>query len=237
MSQRYFGLVPAAGGGTRFGHDLPKQYAPIGGVPMLKLAVAALAAAPQIETVFVVLAPGDDRFRSIEWGSLAARIEPLYCGGPARRESVLNGLVALADLAEAEDWVLVHDAARPCLAREDLLRLIDEAGGNHAGSDAGGLLAVRVSDTIKRDDSAGAVERTVPRDRLWQAQTPQMFRYALLLSALRAAATVTDESAAVEAMGLRPRLVPGSPRNLKVTYPEDLELASLIIRAQGKVGI
>ncbi len=223
MPPRYFGLVPAAGGGTRFG--APKQYAHIDGAPMIRHAVASLASAREIETIFVVLAPGDERFRKLDWGSLAARIEPLYCGGATRSESVLNGLIALAPALEGDDWMLVHDAARPCLAREDLRRLIDEV----KDSDAGGILATPVADTLKRSDDARGIVATEPREGLWQAQTPQMFRYAMLLRALRAAPHVTDESAAVEAAGHHPLLVEGSRANFKVTYAGDLPLAELIL--------
>ena len=227
MPSRYFGLVPAAGGGTRFG--APKQYAEIDGAPMIRHAVAALTAAREIETVFVVLAAGDERFRQLDWGPLAERIEPLYCGGATRSESVLNGLIALAPVLEGEDWVLVHDAARPCLAAGDLRRLIDEV--KHG--DAGGILAIPVSDTLKRADDARGIVGTESREGLWQAQTPQMFRYALLLRALRAAPHVTDESAAVEAAGFQPRLVEGSRSNFKVTYAGDLPLAALILHRGG----
>ncbi len=223
MASRYFGLVPAAGGGTRFG--APKQYAQIDGAPMIRHAVAALAAAREIETIFVVLAPGDERFRQLDWGALAERVEPLYCGGAARSESVLNGLIALATVLEGDDWVLVHDAARPCLAREDLRRLIDEV----RDGDAGGVLAIPVSDTLKRSDDARGIVATEPREGLWQAQTPQMFRYATLLRSLRAAPHVTDESAAVEAAGYHPLLVEGNRANFKVTYASDLPLAELIL--------
>jgi 2-C-methyl-D-erythritol 4-phosphate cytidylyltransferase len=223
---RSFGLVPAAGGGTRFAQGARKQYASINGAPMLRHAVGALAAAPEIETVFVVLAPDDEIFRTVEWGALGTRVSPLYCGGTTRRDSVLNGLVAVAAELQAEDWVLVHDAARPCLARSDLLRLIDQAGK----TESGGLLALRLADTLKRGGEDNAVLATEPRDGLWLAQTPQMFRYALLLRALRDAPHVTDESSAVEQAGFRPLLVEGSPRNLKVTYAPDLELAALILQ-------
>jgi 2-C-methyl-D-erythritol 4-phosphate cytidylyltransferase len=184
-------------------------------------------AAPEIDTVFVVLAPDDASFRTIDWGAFGKRLEPLYCGGATRSESVLNGLVAMAPLAEPGDWVLVHDAARPCLARADLSRLIDEV----KVTDSGGILAVPVSDTLKRSDEARSIVATEPRERLWQAQTPQMFRYGVLLRALAAAPRVTDESAAVEALGFRPLLVEGSHGNLKVTYASDLELAALILRS------
>ena len=229
MPFRYFGLVPAAGGGTRFGAaaSAPKQYAEIDGAPMIRHAVDALAAAREIETVFVVLAPGDERFKALDWSGLGGRVEPLYCGGATRSESVLNGLIALAAVLEGDDWVLVHDAARPCLARQDLRRLIDEV----KDGDAGGILAIPVADTIKRGDDARGILATESREGLWRAQTPQMFRYAMLLRALRAAPHVTDESAAVEAAGFHPRLVEGSRSNFKVTYAADLALAALILRS------
>ena len=227
MSFRYFGLVPAAGGGTRFSASTPKQYAAINGAPMLGHAVAALAAAPEIDTVFVVLAPGDTTFRTLDWSGFGKRLEPLYCGGASRSESVLNGLIALVTLLEPDDWVLVHDAARPCLARADLARLIDEVKLTRAG----GILAVPVSDTLKRSDDARTIARTESRDGLWQAQTPQMFRYGVLLGALRAAPHVTDESAAIEIAGFQPRLVEGSRTNFKVTHASDLELAALILQS------
>jgi 2-C-methyl-D-erythritol 4-phosphate cytidylyltransferase len=223
VTARFFALVPAAGGGTRFGEA--KQYAQINGVPMLQHAVRALLRAPEIEHVFVVLTPGDETFKTIRWEASESRVAPLYCGGVERRDSVLNGLVAAASEVEPDDWILVHDAARPCLALADLQRLIDtlKASGD------GGILAVRVSDTLKRGDEENAIVATEPRDGLWQAQTPQMFRYGVLLRALRAAPHVTDEASAVEKAGLKPRLVEGSARNIKVTYPSDLELAALIL--------
>jgi 2-C-methyl-D-erythritol 4-phosphate cytidylyltransferase len=226
-ASRFFGLVPAAGGGTRFAASGdPKQYAPLAGQPMLCHSVMALLAVPEIESVFVVLAPGDELFRTLDWGPHASRIEPLYCGGATRRDSVLNGLVACAADAQADDWMLVHDAARPCLARDDLRRLIDTL----KDGDEGGILATRVSDTLKRGDDADAIVGTEPRDGLWQAQTPQMFRYGALLRALRAAPHVTDEASALEQAGHRPRLVAGSRRNIKVTYPEDLQMAEWLVK-------
>jgi 2-C-methyl-D-erythritol 4-phosphate cytidylyltransferase len=232
MSFRYFGLVPAAGGGIRFGGNAdegaPKQYAPLNGAPMLRHAIAALLSEKEMDTVFVVLAPADETFRQHDWSDFGERLAPLYCGGATRRDSVLNGLVAAAPELEPDDWILVHDAARPCLGRTELRRLMDEV----KDSDAGGILAVRVADTLKRGDERDAIVATEPRDALWQAQTPQMFRYGVLLQALREHPQVTDESAAVEAAGFRPRLVEGSTRNLKVTYASDLELAALILRSR-----
>jgi 2-C-methyl-D-erythritol 4-phosphate cytidylyltransferase len=199
---------------------------------MLQHAVAAMFEAAEIERVFVVLAPDDELFRRHDWSAWRDRVHPLYCGGASRRDSVFNALVAIAGGMEADDWILVHDAARPCLAREDLRRLIDAVKDDESG----GLLAVPVADTLKRSveerDDVQRAWSTESREGLWQAQTPQMFRYALLVRALRDAAHVTDEASAVEAIGLKPRLVEGSPANLKITYEQDLQLAALILGAR-----
>jgi 2-C-methyl-D-erythritol 4-phosphate cytidylyltransferase len=192
---------------------------------MLYHSVERLLAAPGVEVVFVVLAPADTEFRDHDWSAFGERLAPLYCGGASRRDSVLNGLVAAASAVEPNDWMLVHDAARPCLGRTELLRLIQEAGKDEVG----GILAVPVSDTVKRADEEGRIVRTEPRDRLWQAQTPQMFRHDMLLRALRQIEHVTDEAAAVEALGYRPKLVEGSTRNLKVTFPADMEIAERLL--------
>lgn len=194
---------------------------------MLYHAVAALLSAGEIDTVFVVLAPGDEAFRQCDWSGVEARVAPLYCGGASRRDSVLNGLIAAASEVEPDDWMLVHDAARPCLELADLRRLIDEARSD----DAGAILAVPVADTLKRADDERRILDTEPRDRLWQAQTPQMFRYGVLLRALQSAPQATDEASAVEALGLHPKLVEGSTRNIKVTFGTDLELAALILQS------
>jgi 2-C-methyl-D-erythritol 4-phosphate cytidylyltransferase len=189
----------------------------------------ALCGHPRIEQVFLVLAPGDALFARNDWREFAGRLRPLYCGGATRAASVFNGLLAARDEVGASDWVLVHDAVRPCLGSAELDRLLAAL----AEDDTGGLLAVPVADTLKRAGADDCVVRTEPRDGLWLAQTPQMFRYQLLLEALRVAefALVTDEASAIEALGLAPRVVMGSPRNIKVTYPEDLALAEQILRS------
>jgi 2-C-methyl-D-erythritol 4-phosphate cytidylyltransferase len=224
---RYFALVPAAGSGSRLGSSTPKQYLPLAGRSVLHHTLSRLAAHPGIEQVFVVLAPGDTEFRNAQWDGFEHRITPLYCGGDTRAASVYNGLIAARDAVGGDDWVLVHDAARPCLGADALERLIREVGDDEAG----GLLAVPVADTLKRADGDTRVEATERREGLWQAQTPQMFRYGFLVEALRrsGAATVTDEASAIERLGLKPRLVMGDVRNLKITYPQDLELAELIL--------
>jgi 2-C-methyl-D-erythritol 4-phosphate cytidylyltransferase len=224
---RYFALVPAAGTGARFGGLTPKQYLRANGRPLLWHALASLSAAPAIERVFVVLHPEDRLYAQQPWDALSDRIEPVRVGGATRADSVRNGLHALRERIGEADWVLVHDAARPCLRREWVDRLIAEIGDDKVG----GLLAVPVADTLKRADASARVAATVPRAGLWRAQTPQMFRYGLLVRALRQAdsATTTDEASAVEQLGLGPGLVMGSELNIKVTYPEDLRLAELIL--------
>lgn len=226
MTSRYFGLVPAAGSGSRFGVAAPKQYSLLAGRPMLYHAVQRLLGAPEVEMVFVVLVPGDMEFRRHDWSAFGARLAPLYCGGASRRDSVLNGLVAAASLVDPDDWMLVHDAARPCLGKAELRRLIDAAGKDEVG----GILAVPVADTLKRADGERRIVATESREGLWQAQTPQMFRHGLLLRALRAAAQVTDEASAMEALGYKPRLIEGSTKNLKVTFASDLEIAERMLK-------
>jgi 2-C-methyl-D-erythritol 4-phosphate cytidylyltransferase len=228
---RYFALIPAAGGGARMRTDMPKQYAPLAGKALLQHAVHTLCTHPRIEQVFVVLAPGDRQFAGCDWRGCENKLSALYCGGETRAASVFNGLLAANDAIDGIDWVLVHDAARPCLRTADVDRLMAAVGD----SDVGGLLAVPVADTLKRANAEGEAVQTEAREHLWQAQTPQMFRYRVLIEALRRAdiAAVTDEASAVEQTGAKPKLVPGSATNLKVTYPEDLALAELILRNRG----
>jgi len=227
-----YALIPAAGSGTRLGSEAPKQYLPLAGRPMLWHAVRAVCV-PPVESVFVVLAPGDREFAAHDWSAFAGRLEPLYCGGKTRRDSVYNGLVAAMAAVQADDWMLVHDAARPCLPRKDLETLMRDTQNDEVG----GILALPVADTVKRvaKDEAGVqrVAATENRSLLWLAQTPQMFRAGLLVQALkRATGTPTDEAAAVEQMGLRPRLVAGSRENLKVTWREDLAVAETILKGR-----
>ena len=224
-----YALIPAAGAGVRMGAAGPKQYLEIAGRPLLYHALNAIARHPRIERIFVILAPGDARYAGYDWSAYAAKLEPLYCGGETRAATVFNGLLAARDTIAAADWVLVHDAARPCLARAELDRLFAELGDDATG----GLLAVPVADTLKRANRESRVAHTEPRDNLWGAQTPQAFRYRVLLEALRAAdpERVTDEAGAVEALGMKPKLVLGDARNIKVTFPGDLILAEQILRS------
>ena len=221
----YFVIVPAAGSGSRMAAARPKQYLSLLGRPLIHHALSVLCAAPAIDAVFVVLSVDDTEWATHDWSALGPKLRPLFCGGATRADSVLGGLRAIAGEAAAGDWVLVHDAARPCLAPWHVDKLVREL----AHDEVGGLLAVPVADTLKRADEHRHVCETVPRDSLWQAQTPQMFRYAMLRRALEGAREVTDEASAIEAAGLRPRLVQGDATNLKVTYPLDLHLAEWIL--------
>ena len=228
-SERFFGLIPAAGAGERMGMTTPKQYLKLLGRTMLYHSVNALLANARIDTVFVVLAPADQEFRQHPWGEFGDRVAPLYCGGATRHDSVLNGLVAASSTVEPDDWILVHDAARPCLGPQELQRMLDTL----ATDEVGGILGVPVADTLKRADSTGRIQATEAREQLWQAQTPQMFRHGLLMQALGRTAKLTDEAGAVEALGLKPKLVRGSTTNLKVTFAEDLQLAQTILTSRG----
>lgn len=227
-----YALIAAAGTGSRVAADAPKQYLPLAGRPMLWHAVRAVCV-PPVESVFVVLAPQDRSFTTHDWSAFAGRLEPLYCGGESRRDSVYNGLVAAMAAVQADDWMLVHDAARPCLPRKDLENLVRET----ANDAVGGILALPLADTVKRmaKDESGAhrVSATEDRSQLWLAQTPQMFRVGLLVQALKhARGSPTDEAAAVEQMGLKPRLVVGSRENLKVTWAQDVAIAEGILKGR-----
>jgi len=223
---RCFALVPCAGVGSRLGAGLPKQYAPLAGRALVCHTLAALHAVPRIAATLVVLAPDDEAFESQVPPALHDRGWVDRCGGATRAATVANGLTTLRTRGvRDDDWVLVHDAARCLLRRGWVDRLIDEC----LADEVGGLLALPVADTLKREQ-AGRSLRTVDRRGLWAAQTPQMFRLGTLLRALAAAGPeVTDEASAVEAIGLRPRLVAGDARNLKITWPEDLALAERLL--------
>lgn len=228
MSPRYFALIPAAGVGARMSAGCPKQYMPLAGKPMLRHVLDTFAAAPAIAHTYAVVSAGDGYIADVLSGAdqLSGRISVLYNGGATRHQSVLNGLRAIEGQAGANDWILVHDAARPGLTVE----LIDKLARELRDDPVGGLLAVPVVDTLKRSDGERRAQATVSRERLWAAQTPQMFRYALLRRALEEAEDVTDEAGAIEALGLRPKLVEGSPRNFKVTLPHDVALAELYLK-------
>jgi len=221
MSERYHAVVPAAGGGTRLGAPVPKQYLDLGGDSMLHRTIDALLAEPRLAAVIVVVSPDD--LRRPAQGRFDARVRFAGVGGATRADSVAAGVEQLD--ARAEDWVLVHDAARPGLSAVALARLIDEVGDDPVG----GLLALPVADTVKRCDDDGRVTATVDREQLWAAQTPQMFRVGLLRQALSGERLgITDEASAIEKLGLRPRLVRGEPANFKVTLADDLQMAAAL---------
>lgn len=226
---KYTVLIPAAGSGSRFGGERPKQYALLAGKPVLQHTLDALAANARIGRIAVVLSPQDRDFDALI--RLGAQTVAYRVGGASRAETVANGLNALlADGLDENEVLLVHDAARCCLPQSALNRLLDAAG--HPD---GAILAVPVADTLKRADNGGAVAATVCRDGLWQAQTPQLFQAALLRRALAAAdlSQVTDEASAVEMLGRRPLLVEGDSRNLKLTRPADAALAAWLLAQNG----
>lgn len=222
---KYHALIPAAGGGTRMGGDTPKQYLPLAGRPLIWHTLKTLTKVTAIEHVHVVLSPDDTHWDAYDWSAFAGRVSVLRCGGATRAESVIQGLQALRSDVGDDDWVLVHDAARCCLTADHIEKLLAEV----ADDPVGGLLAVPVADTLKRAQADGRVAGTVAREGLWQAQTPQMFRYRMLLDALERMPGVTDEAGAIEAMGLHPKLVAADVTNLKVTWPLDLQLAEWIL--------
>jgi len=225
---RCHALLPCAGTGSRAGTAEPKQYQPLAGLPMVLHTLAAFQAVERIERCLVVVASGD-RFLSVD----DPRIQLARCGGSTRAESVFNGLQTLLDSgADLSDWVLVHDAARCLVSPAQIDALIDACSGDAVG----GLLALKLPDTLK-SEAAGRVATTVDRSDKWLAQTPQMFRIGALQAALAAQASngfagVTDEASAMELTGQRPLLVPGSAQNFKVTYPEDFALAEAILRSR-----
>ncbi|QKT02346.1 2-C-methyl-D-erythritol 4-phosphate cytidylyltransferase [Ectothiorhodospiraceae bacterium 2226] len=223
-------VVPAAGSGARMGTSIPKQYLPLHGKTVIEHTVERLLAHPRVAGVVLALAADDGH-----WAALQRVFDKpvwLVAGGAERSDSVRNALMLLGEQASASSWVLVHDAARPCLRAQDIDRLID-AAADHA---VGALLGVRVNDTVKRSDARGSVTATVSREGLWRALTPQMFRLGALREALeaaqRAGEPITDEAGAMERLGLQPLMVEGHADNIKITRPQDLALAALFLRQQ-----
>jgi 2-C-methyl-D-erythritol 4-phosphate cytidylyltransferase len=230
---RHWALIPAAGVGRRFGGELPKQYLDLAGSLVIDHVLDLFVGHPAVSGCVVVLSPDDGYWDDSRYaGDRRVRRAP---GGAERCHSVANGLALLADAADEADWVLVHDAARPCLHREDLDALIAALRDEPVGA----LLAVPVHDTVKHSADGLHVDETLPRAALWRAFTPQAFRLGLLRRALagaeRGGALVTDDASAVERLGLRPRLVPGRADNLKITRPEDLPLARFHLQQQGRL--
>ena len=224
---RLFALVPCGGVGERAGTAGPKQYAPLAGRPLVGYTLAALRAVPRLTATLLVVGPQDGQAEALLPADELDRRWLARVGGATRAATVAAGLAALRERgAVDDDWVLVHDAARALLQPAWVDRLIDAC----LDDPVGGLLAMPVSDTLKRDDGEGRARETVPRQGLWAAQTPQMFRLGLLQRALAKAGTqVTDEASAVETLGLRPLLVNGEWENFKVTWPADLTLAERLL--------
>ena len=226
VTERLWCIVPAAGSGRRFGADVPKQYLPLAGKPMIEHTLERLAACAEVAGFVVVLADGDHYWPGIT--SVRGKPVRTATGAPERSGSVLFGLRALPADVAADDFVLVHDAARPCIAADDVAMLV--ARGIPAG---GALLAAPVRDTLKRGNGERRVAATEPREALWRALTPQLFRRGQLTRALEAAAAdgvvVTDEAMAMERIGARPLLVEGAEDNIKVTTPADFALAEYLL--------
>jgi len=244
---RYWCVVPAAGIGKRMGSDIPKQYLPLGDSTVIQQTLAKLRKIKQLEAIVLCLSAGDEWWANLSDNNNLKSDQPVIIapGGKERSDSVLNGLKALANKASENDWVLVHDVARPCVRVEDIQMLIEQASLHNVG----GLLGMPVRDTMKRaavkacDGGGNApeanvveVSETVCRDNLWHALTPQMFRYGDLMRAMTDSLTanhpITDEASALERLGRQPLLVEGHPDNIKITHPEDLALAALFLKQQ-----
>ncbi len=226
ISKQFVAVVPAAGIGSRMGAEIPKQYLPLSGKTVIEHTLSKLLTHPRIQQVVVALGPQDQWFDEL---AIARHKDIVRVnGGKERADSVLAGLQACHDY----DWVLVHDAARPCLTHGDIDALITAA----LASDAGAILGSQVRDTMKRTDENGNIINTVDRAQLWHALTPQMFPLALLVNALTAAldngVAITDEASAIEHQGLQPKMVVGRADNIKITRPEDMPLAALFLQQQ-----
>jgi 2-C-methyl-D-erythritol 4-phosphate cytidylyltransferase len=228
---RFWAIVPAAGAGTRMVTDIPKQYLMLGDSTVLEHTLDTLLSCLRLSGVILVLSQTDERWTEIAPRYTGQALKTVV-GGAERCHSVLNGLDHLATRASDNDWVLVHDAARPCVRQDDIERLMStlESGTQ------GGLLGVPVADTMKRVDADVCISATVDRAGLWHAYTPQMFRAGALRTALQQAIgaghPVTDEANAMELAGYRPRMVQGARDNIKITVPSDLPLAAFYLQSR-----
>lgn len=225
-------VVPAAGIGSRMQSDKPKQYLPLESKPVLQHTLERLACHPHIKGIVVALADNDPWWSELEFNPGCELL--LAKGGKERADSVLSALHALAVHSDGDPWVMVHDAARPCLRQQDIDRMLDELLTHQVG----GILGVPVNDTVKRADADNQILETVDRTGLWRAATPQMFRLGILKKALEAATkqglSVTDEASAIELAGWQPMMVEGHQDNIKITVPQDLALAALFMRQQAE---
>lgn len=229
QQQSFWAVVPAAGVGKRMGADIPKQYLPVLGKPVLQHTLERLLSVEILSAVVVALGKEDGFWPDLPFAHIPRIL--VADGGKERADSVRSALNRLEGLAQPDDWVLVHDAARICITRADVLKLVEAL----ALDPVGGILALPSSDTLK-GVTDGRIVDTVERNHVWRALTPQMFRYGALKDALKSAAelgmTVTDESSAMELKGLTPRIVEGRPDNLKITRPEDIALATFYLEQQ-----
>lgn len=224
--QKFHVIIPAAGVGNRMANVLPKQYLQLAGKPMISHVIQVFFNNARIAGIYLALSPEDEFWRTLTLNP-ESKLHLHYTGGATRSETVLNTLQEID--ADDQDWVLVHDAARPGLSAGLLDYLLDTLENDEVG----GLLAMPVADTLKKSDELNRVGKTISRQSLWQAQTPQMFRYATLKKALsNFEGTPTDEAEAIEAIGLQPKLVQGELRNLKITYPQDLALLEALFEKQ-----
>ncbi len=232
---RYWVIVPAAGIGKRMGGDVPKQYLPLAGRRVIEHTLNRLSQHPFIAEIVVVVSEGDSYWKNIRHDWVSRPVKTVI-GGEERCHSVLNGLRSIKNMADAKDWVLVHDAARPCVRPADIEMLISECR-----NEVGGLLGLPVKDTMKQVDSDNRIAETLEREQVWHALTPQMFRYEDLLSSLEAVLDknemVTDEAMAMERAGFKPKMVSGHADNIKITHPDDLALAEFYLRQQHSQGI
>lgn len=243
-STAYWLVMPAAGTGSRMGAAIPKQYLPLAGHRVIDWSLQPFIEDSSCQGIVVSIADDDGQWRTSRWAT-HAKLHAV-AGGQDRAASVLAGLNECARLGVAEQtWILVHDAARPCVSKTDIAKLLAVAAQNTANPQAdqhvvGGLLATAMTETVKRvsTDMPPRVLETVPRELLWRAQTPQMFRLGMLRQALYAAASqsvqITDEASAMEYMGWQPVLIAGRADNLKVTVPEDLSMAEKILATRGE---
>jgi len=228
--EKLWAVVPAAGQGRRVGGAVPKQYLEIAGIPILAHSLNRLAAVQQVDAIFVGISETDRHWQRLP---LPHGMQVTsYTGGQSRGETVWLGLQALQEYASADDWVLVHDAARPCVQVEDIDALISAV----VPSFEGGLLAVPITDTLKIANQDSTAKQTIDRRMLWGAQTPQLFRFSVLCTALQAVAhdleSISDESAAVEKLGLNPLIVQSAEGNIKITNSKDLQLAEFFLGKQ-----
>jgi 2-C-methyl-D-erythritol 4-phosphate cytidylyltransferase len=225
---KYWAVIPAAGAGKRMQVNRPKQYLALAGRTVLETTLSIFIRHPEISGIIVAITDGDPYWKELDIQTDKPVL--VASGGKERSDSVLSALTLLKQHAENKDWVLVHDAARPCLKSADINTLIEQL----SDSNCGGLLGLPVADTVKRCNTSRRIVETVDRSNLWRALTPQMFRLGMLYDALSEALEkklpVTDEASAIESQGLQPIMIEGSADNIKITHPGDLELATLYLK-------